>query len=295
MLRLAKVTHRAEEAGLPPSTPLVALEREHARKVRDLMLKTEKKGGGGLVAPASVKRDIALIKAVISHGILELGLSGKAHNPFEKLDIQGTETVEARIADRDKVDPLPPKVVAAMGSKLTGELRLIWRLLEGTGCRLAEVTGLRVSDVVVLSSGATPPHIKIRWHDVRRLKNLSSVRSVPLVGDALGAAQEALKLADGEAFLFPRYARVRGPDAASAVLMKHLRGFTKDKRHKVHSLRHGMKDRMRKAGVDKIAQDVVLGHAASNIGELYGGSEGLLAVALRALEAVEVAEASSSS
>jgi hypothetical protein len=51
---------------------------------------------------------------------------------------------------------------------------------------------------------------------------------------------------------------------------------------------------MRKAGVDKVAQDIVLGHAPANIGETYGGEEGLLAVALRALQAVEAAEANPS-
>lgn len=289
MLRLAKVMKRAEEAGLPPSTEMVNLEREHARKVRDYMLNVEKKGGG-MVAPGSVKRDLALLKSVISYGIRELGLSGKAHNPFEKLPIEGTETVQARIADREKVDSLPSKVLSAMRGKLTGELLLIWRLLDGTGCRLAEITGLRVSDVVITGD---IPHVKLRWHEGRRLKNLSSVRSVPLAGDAFGAAQEALRQAGSSVYLFPRYARVRGPDAASAALMKHLRGFTADKRHKVHSLRHGMKDKMRLAGVDKIAQDIVLGHAAPNVGEIYGGEQGLLAVAHRALAAVADFEAQS--
>lgn len=73
--------------------------------------------------------------------------------------------------------------------------------------------------------------------------------------------------------------------------MKHLRGFTTHRRHKIHSLRHGMKDTMRKAGVDKGAQDVVLGHDSGNIGETYAGDEGDLAVTFRALLAVEVADA----
>ncbi|MEP0963381.1 MAG: hypothetical protein ABJQ70_14095 [Roseobacter sp.] len=39
--------------------------------------------------------------------------------------------------------------------------------------------------------------------------------------------------------------------------------------------------------MDKVSQDIVLGHAPANIGETYGGEEGLLAVAYRALEQVE--------
>ncbi|MDG4648029.1 tyrosine-type recombinase/integrase [Roseibacterium sp. SDUM158017] len=288
MVRLERVMRLAAEAGLPASTPLVGLTREHARKVRDHMASRSRQGSEGeRVSPASVKRELGLLRTMISYGARELGLLDLV-NPFEKLPIEGaTAATGARVSAREKVDPLPPKVAAAMRIKLAGDLLLIWRLLEGTGCRLGEVTGLRVSDVRL---DAESPHLRIEWHEGRRLKTLSSIRSVPLVGDALEAAKEALAAAAGGDFLFPRYARERGADAASAALMKHLRGFTTDKRHKVHSLRHGMKDRMRKAGVDKAAQDVVLGHAAPNIGETYGGEAGLLAVALRALRAVEASE-----
>jgi integrase len=288
MVRLERVMRLAAEAGLPGSTPLVGLTREHARKVRDHMASRSRQGSEGeRVSPASVKRELGLLRTMISYGARELGLLDLV-NPFEKLPIEGaTAATGARVSAREKVDPLPPKVATAMRTKLGGDLLLIWRLLEGTGCRLGEVTGLRVSDVRV---DAETPHLRIEWHEGRRLKTLSSIRSVPLVGDALEAAREALAAAAGGDFLFPRYARERGADAASAALMKHLRGFTTDKRHKVHSLRHGMKDRMRKAGVDKAAQDVVLGHAAPNVGETYGGEAGLLAVALRALRAVEASE-----
>jgi integrase len=285
MVRLDRVMRIAEEAGLPASTFLVSITRENARKVRDHMAGRTKNGGEGCVSPSSVKRELGLLRTVLSYGARELGVSGWS-DPFYRLPIAGlTASTGARVADRDKVDVLPAKIVSAMRSKLTGDLALIWRILAGTGCRLAEVTGLRVEDVV-LDDGETP-RILIRWHEGRRLKALSSHRSVPLLGDALEAARVALTASGGPAYLFPRYARERGPDAASAALMKHLRGFTSDKRHKAHSLRHGMKDRMRKAGVDKVAQDVVLGHAPANIGETYGGEAGLLAVALRALQAVE--------
>ncbi|KRS13689.1 hypothetical protein XM53_03635 [Roseovarius atlanticus] len=284
LVRLARVMHLAAEAGLLASTALNSLTREHARKVRDHMLSREKLGGESRISPSSVKRELGLLRTVISYGSTELGLLDLV-NPFERLPIEGlSASTGARVAARDKVEPLPSKVASAMCSKLSGDLHLIWRILTGTGCRLGEVTGLRVEDVVL---DVPTPHVRIRWHERRRLKTLSSIRSVPLLGDSLEAGKQAVKAAEGSAYLFSRYARERGSDAASAALMKHLRGFTTDKRHKVHSLRHGMKDRMRKAGVDKVSQDIVLGHAPANIGETYGGEEGLLAVALRALQAVE--------
>jgi hypothetical protein len=189
MVRLERVMRLAAEAGLPASTPLVSVTREHARKVRDHMASRSRQGSEGeRVSPASVKRELGLLRTMISYGARELGLLD-LFNPFEKLPIEGaTAATGARVSAREKVDPLPPKVAAAMRTKLGGDLLLIWRLLEGTGCRLGEVTGL-----------------------------------------------------------------------------------------------------------DKAAQDVVLGHAAPNVGETYGGEEGLLAVALRALRAVEAFEAGGAS
>jgi integrase len=70
------------------------------------------------------------------------------------------------------------------------DLQRIWRTLRGTGCRLAEVTGLLVEDVKI-DHGT--PYLDLKFHPHRRLKNAGSVRRVPLVGDALDAAKEALR------------------------------------------------------------------------------------------------------
>lgn len=266
--RLAKIFVRAGAAGLPASTLLVDLTRQHARDVRDHML-TYDTAGGGKITPDSVKRDLAMMKALIGYAIREFDLTKSAKNPFEELEvasISGGEDVEATSA-REKRESLPGDVVSAMAHKLTGELRLIWSILEGTGCRLAEVAGLRVDDVCDLD-GPTP-HITIRPNAVRRLKNLSSRRSVPLLGGALRAAKEAHSLAGASDYLFPRYARAGGPTAASASLMKHLRGFTQNDRHTVHSLRHNMKDKLRLARVEKTVQDLILGHASGTPAVTY--------------------------
>lgn len=153
MVRLKRVMRLAAEAGLPASTPLSGLTREHARKVRDHMLSREKLGGQGRVAPTSVKREIGLLQTMISYGATELGVLQFA-DPFKKLPIEGlSASTGARVSAREKVDSLPPRVASAMLSKLSGDLALIWRILTGTGCRLGEVTGLRVEDVVL--SGST--------------------------------------------------------------------------------------------------------------------------------------------
>ena len=152
------------------------------------------------------------------------------------------------------------------------ELALIWRLVEGTGCRLAEVTGLRVEDVV---AEGELPHLRIESHDLRSLKTEASRREVPLVGDALEAAKEALRLAsDGHLMLFPSYGRPRGGDAASASLMKHLRKVSLNDKHVIHSLRHNMKDRMILAEVVSLDQNLILGHTVGGVGDTVYGSAG---------------------
>jgi len=278
--RVNRVFARVDEAlGERAGTCTIEdLKREDARKVRDHMLSCPRKGGGTL-SPASVRRELNILSAIVTFGIREFDLRGKATNPFEGLEIRiGSGAPPEN--EEEKRDPLPPAVIEAMRRKLKGEHGLIWRLLAGTGCRLAEVVGLRVEDVCL--SGDVP-FIRVTWHEGRRVKTGASLRVVPLVGDALEAAKEALQWPRKGNMVFERYARHRGADAASRNLMKHLRKETQDCRHVVHSLRHNMKDALRLAGVEKVVQDLVLGHASGSVGERYGGHQARLEVAHRAL------------
>ncbi|PTV95324.1 phage integrase family protein [Rhodobacter aestuarii] len=165
------------------------LKREDARKVRDHMLASPKQGGGTLSA-ASVRRELNILSAIVSYGIKEFDLRGKVSNPFEGLEIRKSQGA-APESEADKRDPLPASVVAAMHGRLTDEPDLIWRLLVGTGCRLAEVVGLRVEDIVLADD---LPFVRVAWHEERRLKTSASIRVVPLVGDALEAATDAVRL-----------------------------------------------------------------------------------------------------
>ena len=63
---------------------LVDLKREHARKLRDDMLATKKKDGSP-PSPSSVKRELNLVKAMVTFTIKEHVLQGKASNPFDRL------------------------------------------------------------------------------------------------------------------------------------------------------------------------------------------------------------------
>jgi integrase len=283
--RLDRVCRRVE-ATLGPldKLPLVDLTRDQARALRDAMMSTRKADGTKL-ATASVRRELDMIKAIVTLGINEFGLQRDAVNPFIDLPISTKD--KAPQADGDRRDPLPPEVLLEMRLRMRDKVQvpalgLIWRLLEGTGCRGAEVVGLRREDVVL---DGRYPHINVAWHEDRRVKTKASIRSVPLVGRALVAAREALRLSDGEPMLFPKYAYEGGPDAASAALMKHLRSVTKDKRHVVYSLRHNMKDWLVLAGTSERVENRIMGHTVGGIGDrVYGGNDAKLKVAFEAME-----------
>lgn len=290
--RLERVCRRVERSlGPLNKLALVDLKREHGRKLRDDML-AAKKFDGSPLSPATVRREVNMVIAMVSVGIKEHDLQGVVTNPFVGLEgLEGGNRNKAPITERELRDPLPRSVILSMREHLKGNIRepalgLIWRLLEGTGCRGAEITGLRVDDMRV---DGPYPHIRVTWHEDRRIKTKVSIRSVPLVGDALVAARQALKVAEGERMLFPQYAYEGGPDAVSQALMKHLRKFTKDKRHVVYSLRHNMKDYLVTAGVPERDEHRILGHSLGGIGDrVYGGDDAKLKAATEAMHRASV-------
>ncbi len=271
-LRLERVMGYLAHA-IETDRPLDRLTREDAREVRDHMIRDLD------MNPSTVRRYVNDIRAMIGFGITEFGLRD-ALNPFQRLEIR-VQTVA-----REERSPIPAKTLKAIRARLEAhagaDLWQIWRMLEGTGCRLGEVTGLLVSDVRL---GAPVPYLDLVHHAHRRLKTAGSVRRVPLIGEALDAAREAVEAAGDSTVLFPRYGKVRGADVASASLMKHIRAVTEDDKIVVHSLRHTMKDRMIRARVSDGDQDLVLGHSRGGMGERYGGPDARLEVAAGAVKA----------
>ncbi|PBC22143.1 integrase [Mesorhizobium sp. WSM4311] len=249
-----------------------SLTRTDAREVRDHML------ADGDMSPATVHRYLNDLRAIITHAIKEVDDLKGATNPFNGLEVK-----KQTLAKEDR-KPFNEGQLKAARARVLGhasvDLQRVWRMLEQTGCRLAEVTGLMVEDVH-LDRGH--PYLDLKVHPHRRLKNAGSVRRVPLVGDALKAAQEAHGEAGERALLFPSYAREGGATAASQVLMKHVRKVVADRKVTVHSLRHTLKDRLVKADVPEAVQNMILGHSSGAVSEAYGGPEARLEAATRAL------------
>lgn len=260
------------KAALGENKPLLSIKRAEAREVRDHMLDGRK--------PSSVERYLNVVRAAFNHAIREFDLADYM-NPFMNLEVGSKDDAEP---DRDKRKPFTDEQLAATRERVMllarADLKLIWRILEGTGCRMSEVSGLRVSDVHL---NHAIPHILVEWHDARRIKNAVSRRNVPLIGDALEAAKEAIKVAQGQHMLFVAYGRKKGGSAVSAALSKHVRAVVSDTKVTSHSLRHLIKDRLRIAEVSTTDQEILMGHSSGRVGEDYGGDEVRLKVAERAL------------
>ncbi|MER8808355.1 tyrosine-type recombinase/integrase [Mesorhizobium australicum] len=269
--RVDRVQGHVEKALNRGDPQIRSLTRTDAREVRDHML------ADGDMSPATVHRYLNDLRAIVTYAIKELDLRD-ATNPFNGLEVK-----KQTLAKEDR-KPFTDGQLKAARARVLGhasvDLQRIWRMLEQTGCRLAEVTGLMVEDVHL---DEAHPYVDLRFHPHRRLKNAGSVRRVPLVSDALKAAQEAHEAAGDRALLFPTYAREGGATAVSQVLMKHVRKVVTDRKVTVHSLRHTLKDKLVRADVPEAVQNMILGHSSGAVSEAYGGPEARLEVTTRAL------------
>jgi integrase len=222
--------------------------RQHANKVRDHMLVSLK--------TASVRRRFdsisAVFKAVVDeHNLKDVDGSRPLENPFSGIRILslGHDSTKREEFTSDELGRL-----SAACRKLGDDRRLIMAILIDTGARLGEIVGLRVSDVFL---EAAVPHIHIRPYLGRSLKTGSSERRVPLVGEALWAAQKAVASKDPQGPLFPDYGPT-GANSASAALNKWVREHLRIPKT-MHGLRHTMKTRLRVAGVPEDIQNRIGG------------------------------------
>ena len=143
-------------------------------------------------------------------------------------------------------------------------------ILCDTGAQLAEITGLEVKDVDLETRC-----LHIRHNGIRRLKTKTSERTIPLSPRAADCLREhKVGLSDADP-LFPKYARPRGSDAASAMMMKRLRRQISDKKITMHSLRHRMKDKLRNTGCPEAISLAILGHSTNIVAANYGSGYAL--------------------
>ena len=252
---------RREMTGLYGKTkmdtvPLADISRQDATALRDVLLEK--------MAPNSVQRVIGTVKAAVNHAIIEGGLN--IPNVFAKLRIKGAG---ASRQDRLPIseDQLQALITRVQDNTVAYALVVF---LADTGARLGELVGLEVQDID-LDKGA----LYIRPNGIRGLKTKTSVRTVPLSERCQNLANSMLEGRSNTSPIFKAYGRPRGSDAASGMLMKHLRQVVEDPKVTIHSIRHRMKDRLRNTGCPEAISRELLGHAQPGIAANYGAGYAL--------------------
>ncbi|SMX24886.1 tyrosine-type recombinase/integrase [Boseongicola aestuarii] len=232
-------------------TELQDLTRADANTYRDVLL--------ARMSPNSVQRNLGVVKAAINHALLEHDLDFR--NVFQAIKIKG-----AGSSSTDRL-PITDEQLTLMGPAFASNdtAKALLLLLTDTGARLAEITGLEAKDVDLDNA-----ILHIRPNDRRGLKTKTSSRSIPLSQRAAECLREhQVGLSDTDP-IFPAYAKPRGNDSASAMLMKRLRTVIADKKITMHSLRHRMKDKLRNSGCPEHLSMAILGHSANTVAANYG-------------------------
>jgi integrase len=153
-------------------------------------------------------------------------------------------------------------------------IRWLAALQSDLGCRIAEVAGLALSDLVL---DEAIPYVSIKVHPWRSLKKgKENERNIPLVGLSLWAAQRIKSTAaNGQTMAFPRYCSIDGCKATSAsgAVNKWLRSKPlglAQKNHTSHDFRHAMADRLREVQCPEDIRKKIGGWKVYGLSEVYG-------------------------
>ena len=239
---------------------LADYSRADALKYRDYLIA---KGMAG----SSVSRVISSIRAVMNFAISEYALDLK--NPFVGM-------YHDRLAGVSKRLPIPIEDISKVQQQCTSlddDLRWLVALVSDTGMRLAEVSGLLKTDII-LDEGM--PFIRVQPHSWRKLKTAGSERDVPLVGVSLWAAQRLLDAYPDSGYAFPRYNKttITNANSASAALNKWLHPYVPNG-CTMHSFRHSMRDRLRAVECPADIVDQIGGWTTGGVGQGYGSGYSL--------------------
>ena len=213
------------------------------------------------LASNSVKRIFASVRSIVQLTISEQGLEIK--NAF-----RGTYLPDKD--DKHSRQPIPLDGIRDIQRQcrdLDDDMRWLVALISDTGMRLAEAVGLLVSDLVLEGE---VPHINVQTHAWRPLKTKASIRKIPLVGEALWAAERIGNNAISD-IAFPRYCDGKRAQAGSdsAALNKWLKPRVPEG-CVVHSFRHSLRDRLRAVECPADIVDQIGGWSTAGVGQSYG-------------------------
>jgi len=206
--------------------PLVDYNRAD---VRSFLIKSKEVGH----KTTTIRRRLNSLSAVFNFAYHEYEIDRR--NPFAKVWIEGE--------GEDSFSRVPFKLSELESiyrhSVEYGGVRSMFPILGETGCRLAEIVGLRVDDY---NQGEGVIHI--RENRARRLKTTGSRRSLP-VGAIARDMLDRIRLEVQGEWMFPQYIKggVCTATHTSNTLNKWLKKSYNGKT--VHCFRHALRDRLR--------------------------------------------------
>jgi integrase len=246
-------------------------------------------GWGG----ATIKRRLASLASMVGRTYLDSEIDRQ--NPFARHKVNGSNgSSKKRLpfnrAMLDRIDRY-----LSSDSRLGDDTRAILRIMKHTGTGPSEAGGLVLADVVL---DGPVPFLWVRENSLRspkvRGEDSARTRRLPLLGEALAAAQDAVARAKGRAgnkspdhvALFPSFEAERGADQLSAKLNTAIRaaGIPRSPRLTAYSFRHTVKEAVRSAGVADHIQRRLLGHSGHGVADHYGATDSKLAELKTALE-----------
>ena len=229
--------------------------RQDANCVRDILFRRS-------LSKESVKGMFGSIRALVNFVIRELGLSDIT--AFSGIYLGEDNQIETRRK------PVPLNYIRSIQKEceqVNDEGRWLIALLSDSGMRRREAIGLH-KDYVMLD--AENPHIILKPHPRRRLKNLSSHRVIRLDGSALSAVGQAIQSSSTD-LLFPKYCYETkcNSNSASAAFNKWMSPRVPSG-YVIHSFRHSLRDRLRAAECTQDMTDRLCGRSLNSVGETYG-------------------------
>ncbi|WMC11574.1 tyrosine-type recombinase/integrase [Oceanimonas pelagia] len=238
-------------------------------KKRDVLIVVERLKTEQQLKTATIKKAVGFISRQVrlTLQLHDLNISNPfAGVPFDniKKDAEKRHTFEAD--ELLKVRETIRRKSALVTAQIVG-------LLYDTGCRNAEIGGLLLDDIKL---DAPIPHLVIKPHDQRGLKNDNSERLIPLTGISLEFASIVKAAAQPEQkHAFPRYikdGKFKG-DGCSQAVNKFLSGVVEQGTS--HSFRHSLNSRLIESGATEMEIVSLMGWSREGMIHHYGKGRSL--------------------
>ncbi|MGB5855445.1 MAG: tyrosine-type recombinase/integrase [Oceanisphaera sp.] len=238
-------------------------------KKRDVLRIVESLKSDNQLKTATIKKAVGFISRQVKI-VLQLHDSNTP-NPFAGVPFDNIKKDAEKRHTFDTIELQKIKETIRKKSELI--TAQIIGLLYDTGCRNAEIGGLLLEDIKL---DEPIPHVVIKPHEQRGLKNTNSERLIPLTGTSLEFAKFVKKTArPTEIYAFPRYFKdhkFKG-DSCSAAVNKFLSGIVDQGTS--HSFRHSLNTRLIESGATEMEIVSLMGWSREGMIHHYGKSRSL--------------------